>query len=1097
MLRPVIFIGCGGSGQKAVRYVRDAVERQLRYASWNEPLPKGWVFLGLDTLNQQEDPEEIPLLPASDFHSLSPQFNKYQPLEQAVLAQHQPGETSTYEDLIGWRPRSSEVKVPLKAGAGASRAVGRFAGIHSLKHVLVGPISQAFEAADQASADLAAVSEKLEVPTAPGGATPTPLVVVCASMAGGTGAGVALDVVEIVRNHHENGQFPLLVLFTPDIFDDAKYENQRRSMAGNALGLMCETMNAYWESAREPLPLWAGSRPEPGRGPHAVFAVGRRSLDGGDLGDATAVYKAVGQAMANWVTNHSVQERINNFMTANWVDKSHGNLGGYPFDKEQQTGMVSSFGAATLSVGRDRFERWANDLLARKVLDALVHGHRRGEHAPPGNGAPNESKRVSHLAGLASRHIALGDTGTSIQQPPMTSTQHRGAQTARRVFASEEAVKEERRHVEAALLEEFGGDLEGSARDWRGWLQRAAREQQGDSGQRALVFDQAHWGTEMVSATCMAVSAVVAQTSLLVAQQAVVDAIELLEGELGVLRTDASNEQRKADEDLKQAVAQPADALGSMRGDERPVRETIDLYAKGIARRWYAVRLEMAADALASTVHRVLHPIADVLRQAVGNAHVAIELPEWEAWPADEGSVPPAYQPSSVELTLESHTKWRGLLTSLCNEARSGRTEALPPVDAARFVLIAGEDDHVPSILRTKDDAGFRWSPTDGTAVAFVCDADIGNIKERVRQWTGRPGSSFRHTVNEGIGAYLAERDPISESVREDHAERLAQFRTALENAQRQSAPLARIDAGVHSEIYPGVPPSGNPELICAPFPLAPGDPAHDIAKQIVGEDNFDVANDDPPSVLISSFLATPVHPMAVASLTEPISKAVLDLNGNAAQVQAAFWLWRRTHRLDNFVPLPKATLQSMIRGFATARLCGFITTATDRPVRISGAGGPVEFPYPLLTRVKPADVLAALLESVALCYAWVSRDRLQAFEPYRRLHELGTSPDSTHAALEEWLRDGEARYEQVDEARASGGSKDERIAAAKGYMDANIDRLNKIKQWPLNGADDETSPRDGRIDSDILTREIVSVSLQCYEQVLKALERVEEAQIV
>lgn len=29
MLRPVIMLGCGGSGQKAVRYVRDAVRRQI------------------------------------------------------------------------------------------------------------------------------------------------------------------------------------------------------------------------------------------------------------------------------------------------------------------------------------------------------------------------------------------------------------------------------------------------------------------------------------------------------------------------------------------------------------------------------------------------------------------------------------------------------------------------------------------------------------------------------------------------------------------------------------------------------------------------------------------------------------------------------------------------------------------------------------------------------------------------------------------------------------------------------------------------------------------------------------------------------------
>ena len=48
MLRPVIMIGCGGSGQKAVRYVRDAVRRRLQHAGWEGEFPDAWQFIGID-----------------------------------------------------------------------------------------------------------------------------------------------------------------------------------------------------------------------------------------------------------------------------------------------------------------------------------------------------------------------------------------------------------------------------------------------------------------------------------------------------------------------------------------------------------------------------------------------------------------------------------------------------------------------------------------------------------------------------------------------------------------------------------------------------------------------------------------------------------------------------------------------------------------------------------------------------------------------------------------------------------------------------------------------------------------------------------------
>ncbi|MCY4669918.1 MAG: hypothetical protein OXC29_18255 [Rhodococcus sp.] len=594
----------------------------------------GWVFLALDTLNVQEDPVEIPLLPQSDFNSISPMFNSYQQLESAVLTRHAPAKAKTHRDnglykhdgtyleVLGWRPRQSEVRVPLKTGAGANRAVGRFAGINSLQHILEHPIERAFEAAEQASGHLGEISELLRVPVKPGGEVPSPMVVVCASMAGGTGAGVALDVVEIIRNAHPDGSFPSLVLFTPDIFNEAKFDAQRSSMAGNALSLLSETLNVYWDNEQQAFPLWAGSLNQPGRGPQATFLVGRRSLRGGDLGDAASVYKAVGESLANWVTNYSVQEAVHHFVTVNWDERAAGSLGGYPFGKQHQTGAVSSFGAATLSIGRDRFERWATDLLAREVLEGLAHGHLRTELQDPGLSNQPESVLVGKLADAASQHIARGDSTTPLRLQPSDDTMHRGALSAKDAYAHVDAVRSEQRKIELDFHEEFPPNTEGTGSEWHSWLRSAAQQRRVESLQRARAFDATTWGTEMLAASCRAISAVVARSSLQVARHAVERTSELLNEEVESLRRSSDEARRQSDNELTEALRR-IQGVPKVSRDSTTFDEAVRGLATGIARVWHAERLDMAAMAIEAASHRVFYPAGDTLPTGCGSVGLA------------------------------------------------------------------------------------------------------------------------------------------------------------------------------------------------------------------------------------------------------------------------------------------------------------------------------------------------------------------------------------------------------------------------------------------------------------------------------------------
>ena len=125
MLRPVIFIGCGGSGTKAVRYVRDAVLRRLEHRGWARGMPEAWQFIGLDTLTVQESPTEIPTIPAADFLSLSATFDSYRGLQEALTLRYPVrGALRNARPLCGWLPDPRSVNIPLKDGAGQNRGIG-------------------------------------------------------------------------------------------------------------------------------------------------------------------------------------------------------------------------------------------------------------------------------------------------------------------------------------------------------------------------------------------------------------------------------------------------------------------------------------------------------------------------------------------------------------------------------------------------------------------------------------------------------------------------------------------------------------------------------------------------------------------------------------------------------------------------------------------------------------------------------------------------------------------------------------------------------------------------------------------------------------
>ena len=186
-----------------------------------------------------------------------------------------------------------------------------------------------------------------------------------------------------------------------------------------------------------------------------------------------------------------------------------------------------------------------------------------------------------------------------------------------------------------------------------------------------------------------------------------------------------------------------------------------------------------------------------------------------------------------------------------------------------------------------------------------------------------------------------------------------------------------------------------------------------------------------------------------------------------------------------------------MIRGFAIARLCGYITVSRFDPIKVSGSPEPgddreeVEFPWPFLSLVRNnSEILPALLESFVQCYAEVGTRSLDAFEAYRRLFKLGDRNDSDYLSdVEQMLQGQDLPYKCLTPPQASKGADiAERRKQAIAYLDRNIELFSELEKTQLTGGESRTEEgyAVGEGIHNVALREILPLARKCYEEVVR-----------
>jgi hypothetical protein len=232
---------------------------------------------------------------------------------------------------------------------------------------------------------------------------------------------------------------------------------------------------------------------------------------------------------------------------------------------------------------------------------------------------------------------------------------------------------------------------------------------------------------------------------------------------------------------------------------------------------------------------------------------------------------------------------------------------------------------------------------------------------------------------------------------------------------------------------------------------------------------------------------------MVVSSFVQPLGTVLNSIGNDEAQLRGAFWLWRRTKILENFIPLPDETRLAIMRGFAVARMLGYITADPSRQVSITGTSGPLRFQFPLLTDVSQDNVLPALLESFGLCFGKVATEHLAAFDAFSRLYQLGEGTGHLYVLAEEaekFLETGVIPFTPEDasrHAKAQADTEEERSRKLQEYLEANLKRFRMLESRSFTGQ--ESRDRFGTVTpEDTLTVELVKDLIVAYDAVLNAI---------
>jgi hypothetical protein len=1031
-MNPMIIIGCGGSGGKTVLGLRRVLELRLRQAGWTRGIPKAWQLLWIDTLEEQ-DVDALKFgsaLPAEDYISLSSKKSDYADVHKAVMRGAQ-GRLEKHRQMNGWVPLPTRINRDVSRGAGQMRALGRMTNID--KMAAVGErIKTALTQIKSSQAELDLLTQHLtnnEVNEA----NQSPYLVVVSSLAGGTGAGIFLDVCDIakvVETSFENNV--LAVLYSAEIF---KGSGAPAGLEMNTVAAISELMNSYLRPKdTTALDLFKGSIDvqvgvERRHGPDYPFIIGLKDLDGTELESAEHVYRAVTETLASILLDKDVSGAFTTDLVGNWQAlqmnhaskwKHHNTTGAA--SEIGLNGVVSSFGSARLSLGLELFGEYSAHRMAREAFDFIASDFINRGRQEMNQPEASKTQVLTHYKGRL-RGEFLEKVGMSDHTKHFLDLDN----LLKLLTEMINDKKNEKQWASPLSKEQLRVALEGK-------ISSAYANDYREAAARYIAESRRVFSSEQPTRVLGVVSSYLATYGLPVARMLVKELREQLTATIDHLRNTVLTDPAYG---AQEATAKLTAVLASIREKDK-INSGNQQFRSLFSEMFRPVFNRVREQTVRTTL---IEAYGAFDRQFLANLDRELERLENELakesgensknWPTGE-SIPKTFKPSPLEFCLIDPTAWPDLYQKyLSATVQSEQSDyGLTPDDFVRGEL--GKSALVLDV---------SWVET--SPAKFKTSLRSRDFLERARTWIHRRNYPFGDFLHQSLRSYLAETDYLQQPI-PDRIERRMKFYEQLRKAIDRAKPLVHVDGRVFFDVHPGATDerSGYVESGTVPIKLEaekiPLDPSEDedspyqqARRILLGtpgvlasavDSYFDSSRVDAEGILFVYRLSGAIHPAAISSLSAPIAAAWAEgFPDTAADDSSPGLIDRRARRLRDFVALRPSALDAMCRGWLLGRALGFVNF-DQSGITVSYFGDeilspPGRFIWPLLgdyriqkdlggridysSKQSPGKILwlGGILESTALAHMLFATDNTST-NGYEALFTLGTQYQEILRAL-------------------------------------------------------------------------------------------------
>ncbi len=1070
-MRKFLIVGCGGSGGATLTFMMDQLKSDLA-AHGVSRIPAGWQFVHIDVPSAPSRVGDLEnVRDRGGFYvSTSPAVPGYDVLDNAISAQL--ASVGALDKIATWAPGEPKlVTVPLSQGAGQYRALGRM--------ITLGKSDDVYDRLQRAWQNLhltetEAEMRGLSIPGA-GAFDPNekPLVVVVSSMAGGAGASMALDVCRILTM--VNGIDPFLIavfMVAPNIFEGLSGD-AITGVRANALAMLGEIVASQTGAAREhDVDLLRALGLDNGEGAqkpfNRVFPVGLYvGAERTRFGDGTPmpVYRGLGRGLSALVLSATATQQFVEYDLTNTPEPLNTEYLGWGEPRPENLGW-GTFGFASLSMGRDRYEEYAAQRIARGSVDSLLTGHRQS-----GNHASDEDQVNAILENQWA--IITQSIGLPVKADPSSTNVSAWLTTA--VMPHSDVDRFAQGMVNAQLRPALPRGAGVSAADWSAAVRRTLgdyRENLKSAAYQVANREGFRWQQEIVRRLERGTTEAMAQLGMPYATGLVKRLRQHLKD---VVLPGTQELARHTPPDVAELPMDVQHLLATRKGtlnSTAEVSEKVLVSTRSIVLQHIYVLLasevNRAATALLTEVFDPLVEALDEKQRWLGEAAAAttaavgladLRTTEYAAWPSDaDEKVATRFSEANNEVMLTSSTEFQqrytehlpgavGLESFGAADLTAATQRAVAHVVSGEWERYGGQPapaEERATIERTAEwrSAAFPRHPETGAGlIAQSARYDVhvrpAELLDRARAFVARPGQEFEKFTSVSLREYVIGSEVGGRITEQELAERRRDLAIKFGQALDVARPLASVNESAMAAIHMSATKMEyRYKFSAVPFLNLPT--ADDLIpllhqKERIGsrtEDTLKAAMSDEAKIRkIDIFGSYPNYsPLAYDSVIEPAAKQWQALS--AGGQRKAFWNMRRSRPLAAALPMHINERRTLVGGWVLGRAIGYVHTAaapfsSDTPaaqVWDSDAGSWLEFPNPLLTPptefAADYDWLPAVLEGVLIAIARSQQQPVMAsLRPYRALRRIydtseggpatGLQQLAARTHLSGWLRSG------------------------------------------------------------------------------------------